>query len=86
MMLLSPLILALVFGSMFLSGAMNPPPSVRPLMADAAVALVLFGMTQFVGNQFGFDRSGFRVYVLMRPRAAISCWARTWRSPRWRWG
>ncbi len=64
MMLLSPLILALVFGSMFLSGAMNPPPAVRPLLADAAVALVLFGMTQFVGNQFGFDRSGFRVYVL----------------------
>jgi hypothetical protein len=28
------------------------------------MALILFGMMQVAGNQFGFDRSGFRVFVL----------------------
>jgi hypothetical protein len=64
MMLLSPVILALVFGSMFLTHAMDPPDPLRPLMGVGAVAMVLITMTQFAGNQFGFDRAGFRVFVL----------------------
>ena len=64
MMLLSPVILVLVFGSMFLSHAVQPPEAARPLMAFGATAMVLVSMIQFVGNQFGFDRTGFRVFVL----------------------
>ena len=64
MMMLSPIILVLVFGSIFLSHAVEPPVAARPLMAVGATAMVLVSMIQFVGNQFGFDRGGFRVYVL----------------------
>jgi hypothetical protein len=36
------------------------------------MAMILLSMIQFIGNQFGFDRSGFRVYVLSAaPRRAI---------------
>jgi hypothetical protein len=28
------------------------------------ITVILFSMTQLAGNQFGFDRSGFRVFVL----------------------
>ena len=67
MMILSPLIMVVVFGSMFLSLTlrMNPPdePS-APLLPFAAMAMVLFSMVALVGNQFGFDRDGFRAYVL----------------------
>src|SRR5262249_60871041 len=36
----------------------------RPLVATGAFALVTLMMVQLVGNQFAFDRSGFRTYVL----------------------
>ncbi len=64
MILLSPLILVLVFGSMFLSNSVVPPVMVRPFIAFGAMAMILLGMTQLIGNQFGFDRNGFRVFVL----------------------
>src|SRR5262249_413245 len=64
MMLLSPVIMVVIFGSMFLTQAMDPPVSLRPLLPFGAMALVLFSMVALVGNQFGFDRNGFRVYVL----------------------
>jgi ABC-2 type transport system permease protein len=64
MLLLSPIILIVLFGSMFLSGTMTPSENVRPLLPFSASALVLFSLVSLVGNQFGFDRSGFRVYVL----------------------
>jgi hypothetical protein len=68
MMLLSPIILAIVFGSMLLAQPVKPPDNLRPLMAFGAMATVLLGMGQIVGNQFGFDRAGFRVYVLCAAR------------------
>jgi hypothetical protein len=37
---------------------------VRPLLAYGASGMVLLGMVQIIGNQFGFDRNGFRVFVL----------------------
>jgi hypothetical protein len=40
-----------------------PEPS-RPLLTAAGMAFVLMGMIGIVGNQFGFDRGGFRVFVL----------------------
>ena len=64
MMLLSPLILVVLFGSMLFARRGTMPEAVRPLLAFAAMMMVLFGMVQFVGNQFGFDRGGFRVFVL----------------------
>jgi ABC-2 type transport system permease protein len=64
MMLLSPLIMVVVFGSIFLANSIVPPQSVRPLLAFGAVAMILLSMAQIIGNQFGFDRSGFRVFVL----------------------
>jgi ABC-2 type transport system permease protein len=63
-MLLSPLILVGVFGSMFVSGRASMSEYMRPLMVSGAMAMVLITMLQLAGNQFGFDRSGFRTYVL----------------------
>ncbi len=64
MMLMSPVIMVLIFGSMFVAQASNIPPGIWPFLPSAAMGMILFGMVQFGGNQFGFDRSGFRVFVL----------------------
>jgi hypothetical protein len=64
MMLLTPLLMALVFGSMLLAGPMDLPEAFRPLLPFGAMAMILFGMGQLAGNQFGFDRGGFRAFVL----------------------
>jgi ABC-2 type transport system permease protein len=65
MMLLAPIILVVVFGGIFMqrSGS-QVPEMVRPLIALGMMAAILLSMVQIVGNQFGFDRSGFRVFVL----------------------
>jgi hypothetical protein len=68
MMLLSPIILLVVFGSMFLTRPTAPSAASRPLVATGAIAMVLLSMGQLVGNQFGFDRAGFRVFVLCSAR------------------
>ena len=64
MMLLTPSSWWSIFGGMFLRGSTMPPVAVRPLIAIGAMAMVLLTMMQLVGNQFGFDRGGFRVFVL----------------------
>jgi ABC-2 type transport system permease protein len=64
MMLLSPLIMIPIFGSMLWRGRAAIPESLRPLVAIGGMVLVLFGVVQLMGNQFGFDRDGFRVFVL----------------------
>jgi ABC-2 type transport system permease protein len=64
MMLLSPILLVIIFSGMFLAHSFEPPDMVRPLMAFGGVSMILLTMIQLVGNQFGFDRGGFRVYVL----------------------
>jgi ABC-2 type transport system permease protein len=64
MMLLSPLIMIPIFGSMVWRGRGAIPESLRPLVAIGGMALVLLGVVQLMGNQFGFDRDGFRVFVL----------------------
>lgn len=72
MLLLSPLILVGVFGSLMVTRAASPPEALRPLMAFAGVGMILFTLAQLVGNQFGLDRNGFRVYVLCpAPRREI---------------
>jgi hypothetical protein len=64
LMLLTPLIFAVAFGSMVLRSPQTIPHAVRPLIGTAAMLMVLMGMFQIMANQFGFDRDGFCVFVL----------------------
>ena len=72
MMLIGPAMIVVVFGSLMLTRGANPPEFMRPLMACGGIAMILFTMAQVVGNQFGLDRNGFRVFVLCpAPRREI---------------
>ncbi len=64
MLLLTPLIMLFVFGGMTYNQNSNPPELVRPLMAAGGYTFIMFMMVGLLGNHFGFDRSGFRVFVL----------------------
>jgi len=64
MLLLTPFIVIILFGGMFFAHKMEPDEFLRPLIAFGGVATVLLTMIQLVGNQFGFDRGGFRIFVL----------------------
>jgi hypothetical protein len=64
MMLLTPVIMVVVFGSMFVSRSVDLPEMTRPLVVFGGMSVILLSMGQLIGNQFGLDRSGFRVYVL----------------------
>jgi hypothetical protein len=68
MMLLTPIMMVVIFGALLFRQSTAVPQAVRPLMAFGAMATTLLGMIQLMGNQFGFDRSGFRVYVLCSAR------------------
>ena len=56
--------MVVVFGAMFVVNDVDLPEMVRPLVIFGGMSMSLIGMIQLVGNQFGFDRSGFRVFVL----------------------
>lgn len=73
MALLTPLILACVYGSMIFTGKLQMlPEAARPWLGIGALAMSLFGMVQLMLNMFGLDRQGFRAYVLMpTPRRDI---------------
>ena len=72
MMLLMPVVLIVVFGAMVLRAPPTVPDLVRPLIAVGLLGMVMFCMLQLMCNQFGFDRDGFRVFVLSAaPRADI---------------
>ena len=72
MVLLSPLIMIFIFGTSVLKMSSRPGEFSRPLMASAVLAMILFGMGQLAGNQFSFDRGGFRNFVLAAaPRREI---------------
>jgi ABC-2 type transport system permease protein len=64
MMLLSPVILVVIFGSLHFKQSVKLPEMVRPLVAFGAMTTMLLTTVQVSGNLFGFDRSGFRVFVL----------------------
>jgi hypothetical protein len=64
MMLLTPIMMAAIFGFMALQRFSDVPAIGRPWVAFGAMVLVLFGLLQLMANQFGFDRDGFRVFVL----------------------
>src|SRR5581483_2594053 len=52
MMLLSPVIMLFVFGSMFLTRPTVPTVGARPFIAIGAIAMILLSMGQLTGNQF----------------------------------
>lgn len=65
MTLLTPVIMVVVFGGILLSGRSTPPAFAPPLLAYATGGgLMLIAGLQLLGNQFGYDRAGFRAYVL----------------------
>ena len=64
MLLLSPIFLFLIFGGLFWRSSGEIPDNVRPLCAFAAISMTLFTLGQLLANQFGFDRAGYRVFVL----------------------
>ncbi len=64
MMLLTLVVLSGMFGALLLNAPPNIPQLARPLVAMGAMIFVLFCMLQLMSNQFGFDRDGFRVFVL----------------------
>ena len=69
MTIVSPIIMILVFGSMIFSGGSSQLSQwALPFVGLGAVSFPMMGMAQLLNNQFGFDRHGFRVYVLSPAR------------------
>jgi hypothetical protein len=74
MMLLTPLILGAVIMASRLAGRGGTPvpPGIRPIIALGIVVTVVVSLSQLFQNQFGFDRSAFRTFVLSpAPRRQI---------------
>jgi hypothetical protein len=64
LMILTPIIMALLFGGAILRNRAGISDTFRPLVVFGAMVMVLGAHSQMMSNQFGFDRNGFRVYVL----------------------
>lgn len=73
MVLLGPLLMGGGFGFFaVLNANASWPELARPLLPIGGMTIVLFSMLQLMSNQFGFDRDGFRIYVLCAvPRREI---------------
>ncbi|MFL5330701.1 MAG: hypothetical protein ACJ8C4_17505 [Gemmataceae bacterium] len=72
MMLLSPILMIAVFGMLMVTNSSKSGLPRSPFITYGAMGMILISMTQFFSNQFGFDRSGFRVFVLSAaPRREI---------------
>jgi hypothetical protein len=64
MVLLAPALFLIVFGSIAATMSVSPTAYLRPVIAAGGAGMVLFAATALVCNQFGYDRAGFRAYVL----------------------
>jgi hypothetical protein len=65
MAFLAPVIMVVVFGGIIASSGGDAPAPLRPLIAFAAPMMIQFiAGLQLLANQFGYDRAGFRAYVL----------------------
>jgi ABC-2 type transport system permease protein len=66
MSLATNVIMVVVFSALFLSKTWAiPGERLKPFVASASVALSSFGLIQLMFNQFGFERNGFRMLVLL---------------------
>jgi hypothetical protein len=63
LVLIGPFIMVLVFAGLARQSD-GIPEFVRPFFPLGGMMVTLLAMISLVGNQFGFDRSGFRVFVL----------------------
>ncbi|MBS0260979.1 MAG: ABC transporter permease [Planctomycetes bacterium] len=68
MMLLTMIVMCGVTGGALMQISKQIPELARPLVAFGALFFVMFGIMQLMSNQFGFDREGYRVYVLSAAR------------------
>jgi hypothetical protein len=72
MLALGPIVLAVLFGVLLYLNRDEVPVLLRPYLAYGALLLVLTCMIQILANQFGFDRNGFRTFVMApSPRVDI---------------
>ena len=60
----SLLVVVILAATTFLRAAPKMPDVAKPFAVTGAAAFTLFMVFQFVANQFGLDRDGFRVLVL----------------------
>jgi hypothetical protein len=58
------LVTLILGGSVLFRSAPKLPEAAKPFAVTASMAFSLFMLVQFFANQFGFDRQGFRAYVL----------------------
>ncbi|MEI2723371.1 MAG: hypothetical protein V9H26_07455 [Verrucomicrobiota bacterium] len=58
------LVTVLVGASLLFRTAPTIPPAAKPFIVTGAMTFSLFMLVQFLANQFGFDRQGFRAFVL----------------------
>jgi hypothetical protein len=63
-LLLTPVVAMVAPGLALAQLPIPVPESVRPLLTTTGMAFILMSLIGVVGNQFGFDRGGFRVFVL----------------------
>lgn len=58
-------LVTLILGvSVLFRSAPKMPEAAKPFVVTGSMAFSLFMLVQFFGNQFGFDRQGFRAFVL----------------------
>jgi ABC-2 type transport system permease protein len=63
MLMLTPIVMLIMFGGGFASTNMQTQ-TFGPIVIFGIVGMMQTMMMQFIGNMFGFDRDGFRVFVL----------------------
>jgi ABC-2 type transport system permease protein len=64
MILVVPIVVVIVFGAILMGTKLTMPMDARPMLGIGAFSFVLFTSLQVCGNMFGYDRSGFRAFVL----------------------
>jgi ABC-2 type transport system permease protein len=58
-------IVTIILGAtFFLRATMNLSDTVKPFVATGSIVFSIFFLAQFLNNQFGFDRDGFRSLIL----------------------
>ncbi|HEV3383982.1 MAG TPA: hypothetical protein VG097_04165 [Gemmata sp.] len=63
MLLITPIVILVMFGGGFATRSRQVEEA-GPFVVFGTVGMLLATMMQFIGNMFGFDRDGFRVFVL----------------------